>query len=70
MCDYYAELRDLYDDRSAALHGAEVRFTDKLASRHEFTVERVLLLVLEWIAMTGAMTLQDYEAAIAAVPRP
>lgn len=29
--------------RSAALRGAEVRFTHKLASRHEFTVERVLL---------------------------
>lgn len=70
VCDYYADLRDLYDDRSAALHGAEVRFTNKLTSRHEFTVERVLLLVLEWMAATGATTLQDYEAAIAAVPRP
>ena len=70
VCSYYADLRDLYDDRNAALHGAEVRFTDKLASRHEFTVERVLLLVLGWVAATGAATLRDYEAAIAAVPRP
>jgi hypothetical protein len=70
VCDYYADLRDLYDDRSAALHGAEVRFTDSLASRHEFTVERILLLVLEWIVATGATTLHDYEAAIATVPRP
>jgi hypothetical protein len=68
VCSYYADLRDLYDDRNAALHGAEVRFTDKLASRHEFAVERVLLLVLGWVAATGATTLRDYEAAIAAVP--
>ncbi len=70
VCDYYVDLRDLYDDRNAALHGAEVRFTDKLASRHEFTVERVLLLVLGWVAATGATALSDYEAAIAAVPLP
>lgn len=69
VCDYYADLRDLYDDRSAALHGAEFRFTDRLASRHEYTIERVLLLVLEWAASTGAATLDQFEAAIQAVPR-
>lgn len=70
VCSYYGDLRDLYDDRSAALHGAEVRFTNKLASRHEFTVERVMLLVLAWIVTANASSLQDYEAAIAAVPVP
>jgi hypothetical protein len=30
-------------DRSAADHGAEARFTHRLASRHEFIVDRVLL---------------------------
>jgi hypothetical protein len=68
VCDYYAALRDLYDDRSAALHGAEVRFTDKLASHHEFAIERVLLLVLGWVAANAATTLDEYEAAIMNVP--
>lgn len=47
---------------------AEVRFDDKLASRHEFTVERVILLVLDWVGRTGATTPAGYEAAIPAVP--
>lgn len=67
-CRYYDDLRALSDDRNAALHGAESLFSDKLASRHEFMVERVLLEVLEWVATTGATTMDEYEAAIAALP--
>lgn len=47
---------------------AEVRFDDKLGSRNEFTVERVILPVLDWVARTSAATLADYEAAIPVVP--
>ncbi len=67
-CSYYDELRALYDDRNAALHGAESLFSDKLASRHEFTIERVLLEVLEWVTTSGTTTMDEYEAAIAALP--
>ena len=68
VCSYYADLRDLYDDRNAALHGAEVRFTSELAARHEFTVEQALFEILGWVTATGAQTFAEYEAAIAAVP--
>ncbi|MDQ3688484.1 MAG: hypothetical protein M3406_00320 [Chloroflexota bacterium] len=67
-CSYYADLRDLYDDRNAALHGAEVRFTEQLASRHEFTIEQVLFEVLEWVTASGAKTFAQYEGAIGALP--
>lgn len=67
-CTYYDELRDMYDARNAALHGADSRFSDKLAARHEFMIERVLLEVLGWVATTGATTLEEYEHAIAALP--
>lgn len=67
-CSYYDDLRALYDDRNAALHGADSQFSEKLASRHEFTIERVLLEVLGWVTSTGATTLQEYEDAIAALP--
>lgn len=67
-CSYYTDLRDLYDDRNAALHAADVRFTEQLASRHEFTIEQVLFEVLEWVTTGGAQTFAQYEDAIRALP--
>ncbi len=68
VCSYYDELRALYDARNAALHGAEPDFTDKLPSQSEFMVERVLLEALGWVTRSGAKTMDEYEAAIAALP--
>lgn len=68
VCSYYGDLRDLYDDRSRAVHSGDDRFTTKVALSHEFTVERIALLALEWAASTGATSFAEYRAAIAALP--
>ncbi len=68
-CDYYADLRDLWVDRNAALHGAELDASEELASRREYMVERIFLLVLDWLARTGATRFSELEGAIAALPR-
>ncbi len=67
-CSYYADLRDRYDDRNAALHGAEMGFTDQLAARHEFTVEQVLFEILGWVSNNAADTFAEYEGAIGRLP--
>ncbi len=69
-CGYYGELRDLWEDRNAALHGAELDVSEELAQRREFMVEQIFLLLLDWLAETGATEFAQYQAAIAALPRP
>ena len=68
VCSYYADLRDLYEDRGAAVHGAEAQFSERLAGRHEYTLEKVIMVVLGWVTMSGATTFEEYERAIAALP--
>lgn len=62
-------VRDLWGDRNAALHGAELNVPEELVSRREFMVETIFLLVLEWLARTGAARFSELDAAIAALPR-
>ena len=67
-CSYYDTLRELSEDRNAAVHGANDRFTERQAQRHEFTLEMVILAVLARVTETGMVTLADYEVAIRALP--
>lgn len=67
-CSYYATLRGLAEDRNAAVHGADVDFTERQAQQHEYTLEVVILAVLERVISAGMTTLAEYEAAIRTLP--
>jgi hypothetical protein len=67
-CSYYGYMRDLYDDRSAALHGAELEWDHRLASQHQAHLEAVLLNAVAWIVRTSPTSIDDLDAEITSLP--
>lgn len=67
-CSWYGDMRDLYDARNAALHGAEARFDQRAASTHAFHLDAAVLSTLAWVAEIRPRSIDDLDAAIAALP--
>jgi hypothetical protein len=67
-CATYWHIRDIYEWRNMAVHGAEERFPDQLARQAEYTLEQLLLLSLDWVVGTRASSFDEYLAAINEVP--
>jgi hypothetical protein len=67
-CSFWGALRTLFDDRNAALHGAETRFSEKAANQHEYTIDKVMVQTLVWIQRASPTSIADLDAEIAALP--
>lgn len=68
MCSYYGAMRSLYDDRNAAVHGADVRWVQKMASRHGWHATDMILATLAWVTQQQSSSISDVDAAIAVLP--
>ena len=72
-CGYYGKLREIYDARSAALHGGLTSFTHRDANGVEFTIHHVLQRLLTWVMANDATELRALDREIAGLkmaPRP
>lgn len=67
-CTWYGDVRTLYDDRNAAVHGADQRWDVKTARTHAWHTSEVILATLGWITETGSAAISDVDAAIDALP--
>jgi hypothetical protein len=67
-CSWYGDMRDLYDDRNAALHGGITRFAPRATSTHEFNMDHVVLAALQWILERHPASIDDLDADIRALP--
>jgi hypothetical protein len=71
QCGYYWDVRGLLADRGQVAHGGELtEAAAKRARAHTFTIERVLLRILEWLADSEASRFEELDAAIEALPKP
>ena len=67
-CSWYGDIRTLYDDRNAAVHGADQRWDLKTARVHGWDASEVILATLGWITETGSTSISDVDDAIATLP--
>jgi hypothetical protein len=67
-CSYYGDVRTLYDDRNAAVHGADQHWDAKEARRYGWYTSEIILATLAWIIETGSTSINDVDAAIVALP--
>jgi hypothetical protein len=67
-CSWYGAIRELYDDRNAALHGAASRFDPRAASMHEFNMDHVVLAAVEWVLERRPASIDDLDADIVVLP--
>jgi hypothetical protein len=67
-CSWYGDIRTLYDDRNAAVHGADQRWDLKSARVHGWNASEVILATLGWLTETGSTAISDVDHAIRALP--
>jgi hypothetical protein len=67
-CSEYGDVRGLYEDRNAALHGAAVGFDQRAASTHQFRLDRVILEGLSWVINRRPSAITDLDREIACLP--
>jgi hypothetical protein len=66
-CSWYGAVRNLYDDRNAALHGSAT-FDQRAATRHEFNLDKVVLATVDWVLDRRPSSIADLDSDIAALP--
>jgi hypothetical protein len=67
-CSWYGDMRQLYEDRNAALHGAEARVDHSAASSHQRHLEAVILATVAWVIRASPTSIDDLDREIAALP--
>jgi hypothetical protein len=67
-CSDYGDMRNLYDDRNAALHGAAAGFDQRRAASHEFHLDRVVREALRWVIDRQPTSIVDLDDEIASLP--
>jgi hypothetical protein len=66
-CTFYGDVRTLYDDRNAAVHGAESRWDAMSARRRGWYTAEIILATLGWIIETSSTSISDLDRAIASL---
>ncbi len=69
VCGWTAAIHGLFQDRNAAVHGSEIRFAERDARRHEFTVQQIIVQAIDWAVRSGGRDLPALLSEIDALPR-
>lgn len=67
-CSWYDDVAELYEARNRSVHSADEWSSVRLAERHEFTLERIVLLLLARLARTGETSIDEHLEAIDDLP--
>ena len=67
-CSEYGDMRQLYDDRNAALHGAATGFDAGTARRHQFHLDHVVVEALSWVSQRRPISIGELDHEIVSLP--